>query len=59
MKTLKHYWSVEAMSIRLSIQSCFEYPLAFVGWLISNPMQFLVGFATIKFVVMEFDALAD
>ena len=47
------------MSIRLSIQSCFEYPLAFVGWLISNPMQFLVGFATIKFVVMEFDALAD
>lgn len=58
-ETLKHYWSVAAMSIRLSIQSCFEYPLAFVGWLISNPMQFLVGFATIKFVVMEFDALAD
>lgn len=59
MKTLRQYWSVAAMSIRLSIQSCFEYPLAFVGWLISNPMQFLVGFATIKFVVMEFDALAD
>ncbi len=58
MKTLRHYLSVAILSIRLSIQSCFEYPLAFVGWLISNPIQFLVGFATIKFVVEEFDTLA-
>lgn len=58
MKKLKHYCSVAALSARLSIQSCFEYPAAFIGWLISNPIQFLVGFATIKFVVMEFDTLA-
>lgn len=46
------------LSARLSIQSCIEYPIAFIGWLISNPIQFLVGFATIKFVVMEFDTIA-
>lgn len=46
------------LSVRLSIQACFEYPMAFIGWLISNPIQFLVGFATIKFVVEEFDTLA-
>lgn len=58
MKKLRHYLSVAGLYTRLSIQSCFEYPLAFIGWLISNPIQFLVGFATIKFVVEEFDALA-
>lgn len=46
------------LSAKMSLQSCFEYPMAFCGWLISNPIQFLVGFATIKFVVMEFDTLA-
>lgn len=59
MKTFKHYLSVAALSFRLSVQSCMEYPAAFIGWLISNPIQFLVGFATIKFVVAEFDTLAD
>lgn len=59
MKTLKHYISVALLSIRLSLQACFEYPAAFIGWLISNPIQFLVGFATIKFVVEEFNTLSD
>lgn len=59
MKKIKHYLSVGWLYTRLSIQSCFEYPMAFIGWLISNPIQFLVGFATIRFVVMEFDTLAD
>ncbi len=58
MNKLKHYCSVAMLSARLSIQSCIEYPIAFIGWLISNPIQFLVGFATIKFVVMEFDTIA-
>lgn len=59
MKKFKHYWSVGLLSARLSVQSCIEYPMAFLGWLISNPIQFLVGFATIKFVVEEFETLAD
>lgn len=58
MKKLRHYLSVSLLSARLSVQSCFEYPAAFIGWLISNPIQFLVAFATIRFVVMEFDDLA-
>ncbi|MGN0598295.1 MAG: ABC transporter permease [Oscillospiraceae bacterium] len=58
MKKLKHYLSVALLSARLSVQSCFEYPAAFIGWLISNPIQFLVAFATIRFVVMEFNDLA-
>ena len=59
MKTIKHYLSVAWLSFRLSFQACMEYPAAFIGWLISNPIQFLVGFATIKFVVEEFQTLAD
>ncbi len=59
MNKVQHYWSVAKMSIRLSMQACFEYPAAFIGWLISNPIQFLVGFSTIKFVVKEFDTLSD
>lgn len=59
MKKIKHYLSVAALSFRLSFQTCMEYPAAFIGWLISNPIQFLVGFSTIKFVVEEFDTLAD
>lgn len=58
MKTIKHYISVALLCARLSLQSCFEYPAAFIGWLISNPIQFIVGFATIKFVVEEFGTLA-
>lgn len=50
---------VAAFSFKLSFQACMEYPAAFIGWLISNPIQFLVGFATIKFVVEEFETLAD
>lgn len=59
MSTIRHYWSVLMMGVRLSIQSCLEYPASFIGWLISNPIQFFVGFATIKFVVNEFEQLAD
>ena len=59
MKKFRHYMSVALLSFRLSIQACMEYPAAFIGWLISNPIQFLVGFATIKFVVEEFETLAD
>lgn len=59
MKTLKHYITVALFSVKLSLQACFEYPAAFIGWLISNPIQFLVGFSTIKFVVEEFETLSD
>lgn len=35
-----------------------EYPSNILGWLISNPLQFIVGFATIQFVVKEFGDIA-
>lgn len=54
LKTIAHYLSVTGYTIKMSVLSVLEYPAGIVGWLISNPIQFIVGFATIKFVVMQF-----
>lgn len=54
IKEVFHYIDVTLVSIRIAILSVLEYPANFIGWLLSNPIQFLVGFATIRFVVAEF-----
>lgn len=54
LKELLHYIDVTAQVIRMAIQTIIEYPSSIIGWLISNPLQFILGFATIKFVVAEF-----
>lgn len=53
-KELVHYMDVTAQVIRMAVQTIIEYPSSILGWLISNPLQFILGFATIKFVVAEF-----
>jgi len=55
---IKHYTSVTFEYLKLSILTVFEYPANMIGWLISNPLQFIVGFATIQFVVKEFGDIA-
>jgi len=57
MKTLKHYLSVSLTICRQSLQRMVEYKANLLGWLIANPVQFIVGFATIKFVVEEFGVI--
>ncbi len=57
MKTLKHYLDVTLGCIRLAFLTIVEYPSAIAGWLISNPLQFIVGFASIRFVVLEFGSI--
>ncbi|MCH5280521.1 MAG: ABC-2 family transporter protein [Lachnospiraceae bacterium] len=57
IKTIKHYMRVTWENIRISILTTLEYPTNLLGWLLSNPIQFLVGFATIKFVVAEFGSI--
>ena len=52
-----HCIDVTLVSIKLAILSVLEYPAEFLGWLLSNPIQFIVGFATIKFVVAEFGSI--
>ena len=52
--TLKQYISVTFCSIRLAFLGIVEYPSSIAGWLISNPIQFVLGFATIRFAVAEF-----
>ncbi len=54
LDTLWHYLDVTLCNIKLALMVMIEYPASIAGWLISNPIQFIVGFATIKFVVAQF-----
>ena len=51
---LRHYLDVTVQVIRMAVLTVFEYPSNIAGWLISNPLQFIMGFAIIKFVVESF-----
>ena len=52
--TLCHYLDVTWHVIKMSFMTIIEYPSSIAGWLISNPLQFIMGFAIIKFVVESF-----
>lgn len=54
IKSLGHYLEVTIACIKIAFLTMIEYPSSIVGWLLSNPIQFVVGFATIQFVVQEF-----
>ena len=54
IKTLLHYLEVTGACIRMALLTIVEYPSSIAGWLLSNPLQFIVGFATIQFVVQQF-----
>lgn len=58
LKTIKHYGSVSLANLRVAVLTIVEYPANILGWLLSNPIQFLLGFATIKFVVEEFGSIS-
>lgn len=49
-----HYFRVTMCNIKMSLLTIIEYPSNILGWLISNPIQFILGFATIKFAVEQF-----
>ena len=52
--TLCHYLDVTGQVIKMAFMTIIEYPSNIVGWFISNPLQFIMGFAIIKFVVESF-----
>ena len=54
LSCLSHYLSVTLCNIKMALLTIIEYPSNILGWLISNPIQFILGFATIKFVVEQF-----
>jgi len=54
IKELGHLLDVTAQVIKMAVMTVIEYPASITGWLLSNPIQFIVGFATIKFVVSSF-----
>lgn len=56
-KTLVHYLDVTLVCIKMAFLQIVEYPANIMGWLLSNPIQFIVGFATIQFVVSEFGSI--
>lgn len=53
-ETFTHYLDVTMCNIKMALLTIIEYPSNILGWLISNPIQFILGFATIKFVVEQF-----
>lgn len=57
IKNIKYHVSVAAAMTRLSIQSRLEYPFMLIGHVLANCVQWVVGFATIKFVVDSFGSL--
>lgn len=57
MKTIRYYVSVAAAFTKLSIQSELEYPFMLIGHVLANSIQWVVGFATIKFVVDQFGSI--
>ena len=52
-----YYMDVTLYSIRMAVLTIIEYPSNILGWMISNPIQFILGFATIKFVVTQFGSI--
>lgn len=57
MNTIKYYALVGIHFLKNALQGWLEYPFNLAGWLLANPIQFLLGFATIKFVVEQFGTL--
>ena len=54
LRELCHYIDVTMHVIKMAFMTIIEYPSNIAGWLISNPLQFIMGFAIIKFVVESF-----
>ena len=54
LRELGHYLDVTVHVIKMAFMTIIEYPSNIAGWLISNPLQFIMGFAIIKFVVVSF-----
>ena len=54
LHTLGHYLDVTGQNIKMAFLTIIEYPSSIAGWLISNPLQFIMGYAIIKFVVEQF-----
>lgn len=57
MKKMRYYTSVAFMFIKHYIQEELEYPFMLIGHVVANSIQWVVGFATIKFVVDQFGSI--
>lgn len=57
-REIRYYGRVTWAYLKLNILTVLEYPANILGWLLSNPIQFVVGFATISFAVREFGEIA-
>ena len=57
MKTIKRYFSLGFYLLKFNIRSGFQYKAYLIGWLIANPLQFLLGFVTINVVISKFQPL--
>lgn len=54
MKRFLYYLDITLVNIKMALLCILEYPAMMMGWILSNPIQFIVGFVTIKFVVSQF-----
>jgi len=59
VRKVKRYLSLGFYLLKLNIRSGFQYPAYLIGWLISNPFQFLCGFITINVVISKFQPFGE
>lgn len=57
MRTLARYFSMAIAFLKINIRSGFQYPAYLIGWLFSNPLQFLFGLITINVIISNFQPL--
>lgn len=57
LKRIRIYYRVSVKLFKMAIQTGLEYPINLLGWALANPIQFILGFATIRFVIMEIGTL--
>jgi len=57
MRKIKYYSYIGLTFFKLNVQSTLEYPAFLLGWLLSNPLQFLFGFISIRVIVSSFQPL--
>lgn len=57
IKKILHYLDVGYLYLKLTLQSQMEYPMFLFSWIISNPIQFLVGAWTLKALIDQFQTI--
>ena len=54
---IKRYFYLAFQMMKINVRSGFQYPAYLIGWLLSNPLQFIFGLVIINVVISKFQPL--